>query len=51
MRMQGRKRGRARHREDWNIPDPEAVPPGRFAEIRDCIGRKVTNLITHIEKS
>ncbi|MEK6683536.1 MAG: arsenate reductase ArsC [Nitrospirota bacterium] len=36
---------RARHREDWNIPDPTNLPPGPFHKIRDEIERKVKEVL------
>jgi hypothetical protein len=35
---------KATHREDWQIPDPKAMPPEEFREVRDLIGRKVNEL-------
>jgi protein-tyrosine-phosphatase len=35
----------ARVREDWQIPDPRDMPPERFREVRDLIGRKVKELL------
>jgi arsenate reductase (thioredoxin) len=35
---------KAKHREDWQIPDPKELPPDRFREVRDLIGRKVQEL-------
>jgi arsenate reductase len=35
---------RAAHREDWQIPDPKAMPPEQFREVRDLIARKVSEL-------
>ena len=32
---------RARHREDWQIPDPKDLPPEEFRRMRDLIGLKV----------
>ena len=34
----------ARH-EEWDVPDPKALPPERFREVRDLIGRKVRELL------
>jgi arsenate reductase (thioredoxin) len=34
----------AARREDWQIPDPREMPPEQFREVRDLIGRKVTEL-------
>jgi protein-tyrosine-phosphatase len=36
---------RAKHREDWNIPDPKSLPPDEFWAIRDLIERKVKALL------
>jgi arsenate reductase (thioredoxin) len=32
---------RARHREDWQIPDPREMPADEFRKVRDLIERKV----------
>jgi arsenate reductase len=32
---------RARHRADWQIPDPKNLDPDEFRKIRDLIGAKV----------
>ena len=37
----------ARH-EDWNIPDPEEMPPEEFRAVRDLIGRKVKELLLEL---
>ena len=34
-----------KHREDWVIPDPKAMPPDEFRAVRDLIESKVKNLI------
>jgi len=34
-----------KHQEDWEIPDPKAMPPDEFRAIRDLIESKVKNLI------
>jgi protein-tyrosine-phosphatase len=36
---------RAKRREDWNIPDPKALPPEEFRAVRDLIERKVQELL------
>lgn len=36
---------RAQRREDWNIPDPKALPPEEFRAIRDLIEAKVKVLL------
>src|SRR5262249_12626440 len=36
---------RARHREDWGIPDPKAMPTEQFREVRDLIEQKVLALL------
>jgi arsenate reductase len=35
----------ARQRVDWQIPDPKAMPPERFREVRDLIEAKVKELL------
>ena len=39
---------RARVREDWPIPDPRDMPPEKFREVRDLIGRKVKELLARL---
>jgi arsenate reductase len=34
----------ARH-EEWDVPDPKAMEPAAFREVRDLIGRKVRELL------
>ena len=36
---------RAKHRADWNIPDPRDMDEAAFIEVRDLIGRKVLELV------
>jgi len=36
---------RARRREEWGIPDPRAMTPEQFREVRDLIGRRVQELL------
>ena len=40
---------RAKRREDWDIPDPKALPPEEFRAIRDLIGSKVKTLLATLE--
>ena len=35
----------ARHRDDWDIPDPKDMPPEEFNRVRDEIERRVRGLI------
>jgi len=35
----------AKHRLDWQIPDPRAMDPAAFREVRDLIGRQVKELL------
>jgi protein-tyrosine-phosphatase len=37
----------ARH-EEWDVPDPKALPPARFREVRDLIGLKVRELLVEL---
>jgi arsenate reductase (thioredoxin) len=37
---------RAKHREDWNIPDPRDMNPEEFRTVRDLIGEKVKALLS-----
>ncbi len=39
---------RARHREDWSIPDPKELPPEEFRRIRDLIETKVKELLAKL---
>ncbi len=39
---------RAKHRADWNIPDPRDMDETAFREVRDLIGRKVKEVITEM---
>ncbi len=36
---------RARHRADWEIPDPKTMEQGEFREVRDSIEQKVRQLL------
>lgn len=36
---------RAKHRFDWQIPDPREMPPEEFRAVRDLIGTKVKELL------
>jgi protein-tyrosine-phosphatase len=38
----------AKHREDWNIPDPKELPPEQFRTVRDLIGQKVRELLARL---
>ena len=40
---------RAKSREDWDIPDPNVLPPEKFRAVRDLIGRKVKTLLERLE--
>ncbi|MFD2718225.1 arsenate reductase ArsC [Hymenobacter monticola] len=35
----------ARHRVDWQIPDPKHLAPAEFREVRDLVGRQVRALL------
>src|SRR5258707_3331628 len=39
---------RAKQREDWNIPDPKALPPEDFRAVRDLIETKVKGAIAFV---
>jgi arsenate reductase len=39
---------KAKHRADWEIPDPKHMEPEEFNKIRDLIEEKVKNLINQI---
>src|SRR5262245_64385027 len=36
---------KAKHRYDWQIPDPREMPPAEFNRVRDLIGQKVKELL------
>lgn len=36
---------RAKHREDWKIPDPKEMPAAEFRAVRDLIEKKVKYLL------
>lgn len=40
---------KAKRREDWNIPDPKALPPDEFRAVRDLIQSKVDQLVTKLK--
>ena len=40
----------ARHKEDWDIPDPKNMDPEAFKKIRALIEQKVVDLINHIRQ-
>jgi protein-tyrosine-phosphatase len=39
---------RAKDRQDWQIPDPKALPPNEFRAVRDLIEAKVKALLQSI---
>jgi protein-tyrosine-phosphatase len=39
---------RARDRQDWQIPDPKALPPHEFRAVRDLIESKVKALLERL---
>lgn len=39
----------AKHREDWNIPDPREMNEPQFREVRDLIELKVKELLTKMK--
>ena len=39
---------RAKQREDWNIPDPKALPADEFRKVRDLIEQKVKTLLAKL---
>ena len=40
---------RAKSREDWDIPDPNVLPPEEFRAVRDLIRSKVKTLLETLE--
>jgi protein-tyrosine-phosphatase len=41
----------ARHREDWNIPDPRNMEPDEFRNVRDMVGEKVREIVKRVLNS
>ena len=41
---------KARHREDWALPDPRSLPPSEFAGVRDTIESQVLALLETMKK-
>ena len=39
---------KARHRADWDIPDPKSMQSDQFREVRDLIERKVRELVDRL---
>jgi arsenate reductase (thioredoxin) len=39
---------KAKHRFDWQIPDPREMPPEEFRKVRDLIGEKVKVLLAEL---
>lgn len=39
---------RAKHREEWHIPDPKDLPPDEFLAVRDTIEEKVKELLAKL---
>ena len=40
---------RAKHRADWQIPDPKHMPPEQFREVRDLIETHVRKLLQELQ--
>jgi len=40
---------KAKHREDWNIPDPRNMEPEEFNKVRDLIREKVDELLEELK--
>ena len=38
----------ARHRAQWDIPDPKNLPPEQYRQVRDTIERKVKELLASL---
>jgi protein-tyrosine-phosphatase len=38
----------AKHRYDWQIPDPREMPPDEFRKVRDFIAKKVKALLADL---
>lgn len=41
---------KAKHRENWEIPDPKEMAPEEFRKVRDLIESKVQTLIAKLQK-
>ncbi len=41
---------KAKRHEDWNIPDPKAMPPEEFSKVRDLIRSKVEQLLQELKE-
>lgn len=41
---------RAKQREDWNLPDPKALPLSEFRRTRDLIESKVKEILQRLER-
>ena len=39
---------RARHREDWGVPDPKHMGAGEFRQVRDLIEARVKTLLARL---
>jgi protein-tyrosine-phosphatase len=39
---------KAGRHEEWNVPDPKALPPEQFRAVRDLIGLKVRELLADL---
>jgi arsenate reductase (thioredoxin) len=39
----------AKHRFDWQIPDPKELPAEQFNQVRDLIGQKVAELLKMLQ--
>jgi arsenate reductase (thioredoxin) len=42
---------KAKHREDWQIPDPKHMSPDEFRQVRDVIENRVKALIASLRES
>lgn len=40
----------ARHRDDWELPDPRDMAPDNFNKVRDEIERRVLHLLEKLQK-
>jgi arsenate reductase len=40
----------AKHREDWDLPDPKTMTPEELADLRDDIERRVKTLLGAVRK-
>ena len=40
----------SKHREDWPLPDPRGLPAADYDEVRDEVGRRVSDLVNRLRR-